>query len=113
MSNGRESSLQRADRARPGDEILPSSYRKLPVTIEAIRWSGHNLREVIAFTGLHPSAEKWTWDEYAEVVRTQGFKVFGLEGSHMTTVGDYIIRGVKGEFYACKPDIFWMTYERA
>jgi hypothetical protein len=105
--------LHRADEPRPGDEIVPSRYRKLPVEIEAIRWSGHNLKEVIAFTGLHPSADKWTWDEYAEVVRTQGFKVFGLEGSHMTTIGDYIIKGVAGEFYACKPDIFWRTYERA
>ena len=99
--------------ARPGDEIKPSSYRKLPVEIKAIRWSGHNLRQVIAFTGLHPSADKWEWDEYEEVVRTKGLKIFTLEGHHMATVGDYIIKGVHGEFYPCKPDIFWKTYERA
>lgn len=99
--------------AKPGDEIKPSRYRKLPVEISAIRWSGTNLREVIDFTGLHPSAEKWTWEEYEEVVRTQGLKLFTLEKSMMASVGDYIIKGVAGEVYACKPDIFWRTYERA
>lgn len=99
--------------AQPGDEIAPSRYRKLPVEIEAIRWCGTNLREVIDFTGLHPSANKWTWEEYCAVVAKDGFKIFTLEGAHMVTVGDYVIRGVAGEFYACKPDIFWKTYQRA
>jgi hypothetical protein len=99
--------------SKPGDEIRPSSYRKKPVVIEAIRWCGTNLREVIAFTGLHPSANKWTWEEYEAVVAKDGFKLFSLEGPHIVSVGDYVIKGVKGEFYACKPDIFWMTYERA
>lgn len=35
-----------------------------------------------------------------------------LEGDHRANEGDYIIRGVKGEFYPCKPDIFHMTYEK-
>ena len=103
----------RADEPRPGDEIAPTSYRKLPVEIQALRWSGHNLRQMIDFTGLHPSANKWTWDEYEEVVRTQGFKVFSLEAAYIVPVGHYVIRGVKGEFYACEPSIFWQTYERA
>lgn len=105
--------VQRADDPLPGDEIAATNYRKLPVVIQAIRWSGRNLRQIIAFTGLHPSADKWTWDEYEEVVRTEGFKIFTLEGPHLVSKGDYIIKGVKGEFYACKPDIFWRTYERA
>jgi hypothetical protein len=104
---------RRADEPLPGDEIAPTSYRKRPVEIQAIRWSGRNLKQVIDFTGLHPSAEKWTWDEYEEVVRTKGFKLFSLEGPHIVSVGDYVIRGVKGEHYACKPDIFWLTYQRA
>jgi hypothetical protein len=36
-----------------------------------------------------------------------------LEGQHIVSVGDFIIKGVKGEFYPCKPDIFEMTYEPA
>lgn len=108
-----QSRSQRISKARPGDEIAPSRYRKLPVEIEAIRWSGTNLREVIAFTGRHPSADEWTWEHFEEVVRTKGLKIFTLEGHHMASIGDYIIKGVNGEFYACRADIFWATYERA
>lgn len=94
-------------------------YRKKPVVIEAVLWTGDNLKEVIAFTGLHPSAKKWTWKEYESVVREQGLRIFTLEDgpaqqvSHFASVGDYIIRGVKGELYPCKPDIFAATYEPA
>jgi hypothetical protein len=86
-------------------------FRKKPVVIEAIKWNGENLREIIDFTGLHPSAEKWTWDEYAEVVSKEGLKIFTIEGPLMASIGDWIIQGVKGEFYPCKPDIFEATYE--
>ena len=40
------------------------------------------------------------------------FKITTLEGVHIANIDDYIIRGVKGEFYPCKPDIFEMTYEK-
>jgi hypothetical protein len=40
-----------------------------------------------------------------------GFKIFTLEGTMRADIGDYIIRGVEGEFYPCKPDIFKLTYE--
>lgn len=92
-------------------------FRKKPVAIQAIQWTGDNLKEVIAFTGLHPSANKWTWEEYETVVREQGLRIFTLEDgpsqqvSHFASVGDWIIRGVKGELYPCKPDIFAATYE--
>lgn len=86
-------------------------YRKKPVVIEAVVWNGDNLKEIIEFTGLDESAKKWSWEEYEQVVKDFGLKIFTLEGSHMASVGDYIIRGVKGEFYPCKPEIFEMTYE--
>lgn len=88
-----------------------SKWRKKPVVIEAIKWDGENLREIIDFTGLHQSAQKWTWEEYVDVVRRDGLKIFTLEGKMMASVGDYIIKGVNGEFYPCKPDIFHATYE--
>lgn len=88
-------------------------YTKKPVTIEAIQWDGNNLKEIIDFTGLHESASKWTWEEYKEVVKNEGLKIFTLEGTMMASVGDYIIKGVKGEFYPCKPDIFIATYDAA
>ena len=88
-------------------------FRKKPVVIEALQWTGDNLAEIIAFTGLHPSAEKWTWGEYEAVVKLEGLKIFTLEGPMMALVNDWIIKGVAGEFYPCKPDIFDKTYEPA
>jgi len=90
-----------------------SKFRKKPVVIEAVQWTGDNLKEVIAFTGLHPSAKKWSWEEYEQVVKTEGLKIFTLEGKMNADVNDWIIKGVQGEFYPCKPDIFEKTYEDA
>jgi hypothetical protein len=86
-------------------------FRKKPVVIEAVQWTGDNLREVIDFTWLHRSADKWSWDEYVEVVHRSGLKIFTLEGPLMASIGDWIIRGVAGEFYPCKPAIFAATHE--
>jgi preprotein translocase subunit Sss1 len=88
-------------------------YRKLPVVIEAVQWTGENLREIIDFIGLHPSAKKWSWKEYVQVVRIEGLKIFTHEGSLIVTIGDFIIKGIHGELYPCKPDIFAKTYEEA
>ena len=90
-----------------------AKYRKKPVVIEAIRWRGDNLREIIDFTELHESANKWTWDEYEAVVQKDGLKIFTLEGPLKAAIGDWIIKGVQGEFYPCKPDIFEATYKEA
>lgn len=86
-------------------------FRKKPVIIEAIQWTGSNLKDVIDFTGLHSSANKWTWDEYEQVVKIEGLKIFTLEGKMNADINDWIIKGVKGEYYPCKPDIFEGTYE--
>lgn len=88
-------------------------YRKKPVVIEAIQWIGTNLKEVIEFTGLNESAKKWSWGQYEKVVAEDGLKIFTIEGKMSADVGDFIIKGVKGEFYPCKPDIFIATYEYA
>ena len=87
-------------------------FRKKPIINEAVQWTGDNLREIIDFTGLHPSAQKWTWEEYEEVVKREGLKVFTLEGPLLASLGDYIMRGVNGEFYPIKPDILAKTYDR-
>ncbi len=92
-------------------------YRKKPVVIEAVQWTGENLREVIDFTGKHPKWSEWfaTWEDYEARVRADGgiFKIITLEGTMDASPGDWIIRGVKGEHYPCKPDIFAATYEPA
>lgn len=89
-------------------------YVNKPVEIEAIQWDGKNLKEVLSFTGKHPNFDKWfnSFDEYQEYVESDGFvfKVFTLDGVMNASVGDYIVRGVKGEYYPCKPDIFKATY---
>jgi hypothetical protein len=91
--------------------IIKMKYKKRPVVIDAIQWTGENLREIIDIIGLHPSANKWTWEEYENVVKEQGLKIFTLEGTMMASIGDYIIKGIQGEYYPCKPDIFEETYE--
>ena len=74
-------------------------YRKKPVVIEAVQW--FKLGDHPKVEPLHP--------------RNPGFEDYGrietLEGEHVVTPGDWIITGVKGECYPCKPDIFEMTYE--
>lgn len=77
-------------------------FQKKPVVIEAVQWTGQNMHEINAFCGAH-----------IQSVLAVGmpFTVGTLEGPHKASVCDWIIRGVKGEFYPCKPDIFEMTYE--
>lgn len=86
-------------------------YRKKPVVVDAILWNGDNLREVINLIGLHPSAHKWTWEEYEEVVREQGLKIFMHSGSLMAEVGDYIVLDEHGDTYPCNPVVFYKFYE--
>jgi len=82
-------------------------YRKKPVEIEALQWTGDNLQECIDFLG----------DSYGghRADRTPGGKseitVLTLEGRHIASRGDYIVRGVQGEHYPVKPDIFERTYD--
>lgn len=89
-----------------------TKFRKKPVVIEAIQWTGKNLLDVIRHTGLNPSATHFKWEEYEDIVRMNGLKIFTLEGKMSAQIGDWIIKGVKGECYPCKPEIFEMTYER-
>jgi hypothetical protein len=89
-------------------------FSKRPVVIEAIQWTGDNLREVLGFTGRHERFSEWfkDWKAYERHVKENGdtFKIFTLEGAMIASPGDWIIRGIKGEYYPCKPDIFTATY---
>lgn len=92
-------------------------YRKKPVVIQAVQWTGDNLYEVIAFTDGPPDIRSMhanmKWDEYRDLVARDGLMIFTLEGKMLANVGDWIIKGVKGEHYPCKPDVFAATYEPA
>ena len=85
-------------------------YRKKPVVIDAIQWDGtlSGWRKIeSAFPKMRTTSIR-----YHEVRNeASGIRLTTLEGSYGVSDGDYIIRGVKGEFYPCKPDIFEMTYE--
>jgi len=76
-------------------------YRKLPVEIEAFQWTVDRV------------PQWWVEAKGIEIVIKSG-SVFipTLEGTHEAKVGDWIIQGVKGEIYPCKPDIFALTYEK-
>lgn len=78
-------------------------YRKKPVVIEAVQWTGENHAEMCDF--IDP--------EVFEIIPRVGLVIHTLEGDHHASPGDYIIKGVNGEFYPCKPDIFAKTYESA
>jgi hypothetical protein len=86
-------------------------YIKKPVIVEAIQWCGGNHREMYDF--LEGKPEKHM-DSIGKnfYMNNQGVLVIKtLEGDHQAHVGDYIIKGIQGEFYPCKPDIFHATYE--
>ena len=74
-------------------------YRKKPVIISAMQWKGNNRSEIIDFVGN------------SAVFDRTGLYIITLEGEMFASIGDYIIRGVDGEFYPCKSDIFRKTYE--
>lgn len=88
-------------------------FKKKPVEIEAVLNKGNNLKELETFLAgeilpaMHLKREDFSinWGNGEVTIKT-------LEGNMLVKVGDWIIRGVKGEFYPCKPDIFEMTYEK-
>lgn len=83
----------------------PSStkqYRKKPVVVEALQWTGDNLESLRAFV-----PEEWRHNKI-----TEPMGIVTPEGVMEIKVGDWIIKGVKGEFYPCRPDIFELTYEQ-
>lgn len=88
-------------------------FRKKPVVIEAIQWDNANYKEIGDWMDkkIEPELES-----DAAYIAGQGAPVFTiaietLEGTMKAMPGDWIIKGVNGEFYPCKPDIFEQTYE--
>ena len=80
-------------------------YRKKPVVIEAYRYIG-DCFDALEWAGLVSDGN----GTYLQYVSGEGMHVHTKEGKMHVTEGDYIICGVKGEFYPCKPDIFEATY---
>ncbi len=91
-------------------------FRKKPVTIEAIRLLNNDdsIEECIEWVfkiGMETSliGKSATIDDVKD---KGGFYIPTLEGNMKANIGDYIIKGINGEFYPCKPDIFDKTYEK-
>lgn len=102
----------------------PAKYRKLPVVIEAMRFEGgaENASPIIdwvlsgggtaryhAANDPRPVHGRADWEQASP----EHLAIDTLEGTHRASVGDWVIRGVQGEFYPCKPGVFEATYEPA
>lgn len=79
---------------------MDMKFRKKPVVIEAREYTRNGLEA--------ESVAKWCNGKQTD----EGLIIHTLEGDHLANYGDWIIQGVAGEFYPCKPDIFEMTYEK-
>lgn len=85
-------------------------FKKKPVTIDAIQFTGEdNLKEVLEFAEKSQSVT--IPSRKPGVSPTIFITIPTLEGDMRASIGDWIIRGVQGEYYPCKPDIFEATYE--
>ncbi len=79
-------------------------YKKRPIMVEAVQWTDDNIDEIFDFcTAAYLDADN-PRNEVELHIRTR-------EGSLVANDGDYIIKGIQGEYYPCKPDIFEQTYE--
>jgi hypothetical protein len=81
-------------------------YRKKPVVIEAVQWDGKS-------EAIFPFAPFENVTAPPEVAEDGRLHITTLEGVMVAEIGDMVIKGVKGEIYPCKPDIFAATYESA
>jgi hypothetical protein len=80
-------------------------YTKKPVTIDAVQWTGKNKEEILKFCTKG-------YLQYSNEKLEAELKIQTLEGLMTATVGDYIIKGIIGEFYPCRESIFLETYNK-
>jgi hypothetical protein len=99
-------------------KLMPK-FRKKPVVIEAVQLNYKNWNDVCDLLGsiVSPENPARNTAEYSDTCGEEGpyieLTIPTLEGDHLAKHGDWIIKGVKGEFYPCKPDIFTATYDEA
>lgn len=85
-----------------------AKYRKKPVVIEAFQLP---VKDDYELDGFHAWCDRVGFTDF-ESGRDETLIIPTLEGDHTAQPGDWIIKGVAGEFYPCKPDIFAATYEK-
>jgi hypothetical protein len=93
-------------------------FRKKPVEINAVQWDGTNVEQALEFIadghedfGHLPSDGEYVSPGVGHLPAAGQLVIPTIEGAMTASPGDWIIRGVQGEFYPCKPDIFDATYE--
>jgi hypothetical protein len=86
------------------------NYRKKPVVIEAVQWLGDNVEDMVNHCAPMGQGEPWQTEP---IQPGTPMTIHTLEGDHRANISDWIIRGVKGELYPCRDDIFKATYEPA
>ena len=94
--------------------MKPAKFRKKPVVIEAMQLTARSREDVSCWVNGGPSGSDITQGLKAWFYESNGdgeLYIETLEGVMKATEGDFIIKGVKGEFYPCKPDIFAATYD--
>jgi len=84
-------------------------YVKKPVEIEAVHFADATLATLDKISEFMNQNQEIVFDDNTAEPK---IKIETLEGPMYASVGDYIIKGIKGEFYACKPDIFELTYDK-
>lgn len=89
-------------------------YRKKPIIVEAVQFTGNNESEIRDFCTITiENGMKSRFVTYEHPLLSEPcIQIHTLEGVMTAQTGDWIIKGVKGEVYPCKPDIFEQTYER-
>lgn len=85
------------------EQEMIKTYIKRPVKIQAIQYTGENLQECKSFCGENIKS----FLQQTQLI----VNILTLEGRMTVSLGDYIIQGIAGEYYPCKPDIFEKTYE--
>ena len=94
---------------------MTKKYIKKPVEVEAIQLKEDNIIEVFNFldgTNYKETKSSEELEEFSKAMLEQGYiEIETLERIMKVSFGDYIIKGIKGEFYPCKPDILQATYE--
>ena len=84
-----------------------AKFCKKPVVIEAVQWTGRNILEISSF--MYPEEPQYVGKQFSNADELIGLDT--KEGRIIASIGDWIIKGIKGELYPCKPDIFEATYE--
>jgi len=88
-----------------------TKFRKKPVVIDAVQLTKENANDVYDWLLTIKDGNDGIEQSRIEQNFDNGIIIHTLEGNHLAQYGDFIIKGVAGEFYPCKPDIFESTYE--